>query len=435
MKIIFSIVFLLFSQLSVADVIEDAKLLLKQNNAAAAYQLLAPLEVERSEESEFNYLLGISALDSQQFGKAVFALERAVALSPQNPQYRADLGRVYFELGERHSAKSEFDLVLTANPPEQAKINIERYLSAIANLDNLSKTRLHAFIDYTVGFDSNINSATSSTSVAAPGLGLIFNLDSQAVKLSDKFHLLTAGVDFAKPISSSFTVIGGAKVSQRINWDESQFNLTNLDLNLGFAKSYKNDLWSLNLINNELTLDSKRFRRAYGVNGQWQHNLSDFSQLSLYGQLNRIAFPNQETRDANRAVLGAGYARVFDAKLKPLIYFGIFSGEENTVDNSFDFLGFDLFGLRLGGQISVNPRLDLSISSSFENRYHHERDSAFLITRHDKQYDLNIGARYLLLPTLTLTSNLGHTKNITNYDISDFERTILTFSIRKDFNW
>ncbi|MDP3088432.1 MAG: surface lipoprotein assembly modifier [Methylotenera sp.] len=325
--------------------------------------------------------------------------------------------------------------MLTANPPEQAKINIEKYLSAIASLDNLSKTRIHAFIDYTLGFDSNINSATSSTNVAAPGLGVIFNLDSDAIKISDKFHLLTGGLDFAKPISSSFSLIGSAKVSQRINWDESQFNLANLDLNIGFAKSYKNDLWSLSLSNNDLTLDSKRFRHAYGVNGQWQHNLSNFSQLSLYGQLNRIAFPNQETRDANRAVLGAGYARVFDAKLKPLVYFGIFGGEENTIDNNFDFLGFDLFGLRLGGQVSVNPRLDLSISSSFENRQHHESDPAFLITRHDKQYDLNLGMRYLLLPTLVLSSNLGYTKNTTNYDISDYERTILTFALRKDFNW
>ncbi|MDP3088431.1 MAG: hypothetical protein Q8M99_09645 [Methylotenera sp.] len=85
MKIIFTFIFLFFSQLSIADVIDEAKLLLQQNNPLAAYQLLAPLEVEKSEEAEFNYLLGISALDSRQFGKAVFALERAVALSPQNP--------------------------------------------------------------------------------------------------------------------------------------------------------------------------------------------------------------------------------------------------------------------------------------------------------------------------------------------------------------
>ena len=440
MKIIFKILTLsliLLSNIAFAnpEAINKAIELLKQKDPQAAYALLAPLEDELAENVQYNYLLGIAALDTKQAGKAVFALERAVAIAPDNALYRAELGRAYFELGERHSAKAEFDRVLSSNPTEDAKAGIQRYLSTIGNMDDISKTRMHAFIDFGMGVDSNINSATASTTVAVPALGAIFNLDPGARAQSDQYYSFSGGADFIRPVSPTFNVLGGVKVSQRANMDRTEFDLGSLDLNLGLTKSHKNSLWQLNLTSSELSLDGNSFRRAHGLIGQWQYHLDDYSQVTMYGQYNRITFPDQDTRDADRYVLGAGYAKAFVTNLKPILYIGAFGGTENARDSDFDHISFNMLGLRLGGQISVNPRMNIYASSSFEHRRYDQDDPFFLSTRNEKQYDVSIGTRYLVFPTLTFNANVGYTNKDSNIAVFEYERSTLAISLRKDFNW
>jgi len=98
----------------------------------------------------------------------------------------------------------------------------------------------------------------------------------------------------------------------------------------------------------------------------------------------------------------------------------------------YTFVQYDERNFSMSININVNWQNLIYVQCHYKFRLH-ESDLAFLITRHDKQYDLNLGIRYLLLLTLVLTSNLGYTKNTTNYDISDYERTVLTFALRKDF--
>ena len=104
---------------AVAGPLEDATALIKAGEAKAAYELLSPLEAERSGEPDYDYLLGLAALDSGRADLAVFALERAVAVQPDNAQYRAELARAFFELREDETAKSEFESVAKLDVPEE----------------------------------------------------------------------------------------------------------------------------------------------------------------------------------------------------------------------------------------------------------------------------------------------------------------------------
>ena len=77
-----------------ADAVTDrAQLLLQRKDAAAAYKLLLPYESERAGNPEFDYLLGIAALDAGDPERAIFALERVLAVQPDNLQARAEIAR------------------------------------------------------------------------------------------------------------------------------------------------------------------------------------------------------------------------------------------------------------------------------------------------------------------------------------------------------
>src|SRR5450759_1837094 len=70
--------------------LRDAEALMKAGRPADAYNLLEPLEFERSGEVRFDYLIGIAALDSGKPDKATLAFERVLAVNPNYAGARLD---------------------------------------------------------------------------------------------------------------------------------------------------------------------------------------------------------------------------------------------------------------------------------------------------------------------------------------------------------
>src|ERR1043166_4004857 len=108
-----------------------AKALLEAGKAQQAYELLETDADANVNDVEYNYLLGIAALDAGKPGLAVFALERALTLNPQHAPARAELARAYLALGESDSARAELEEVKRLNPPPQVARTIGDVLSAI----------------------------------------------------------------------------------------------------------------------------------------------------------------------------------------------------------------------------------------------------------------------------------------------------------------
>ena len=98
-----SVGLLLAASGAIADELADAKALIKAGDSAKAYELLEAAE-EIAGTPEFDYVLGISALDSGRPGIALFALERVLAEEPNHVFARAELVRALLLLGEREEA-------------------------------------------------------------------------------------------------------------------------------------------------------------------------------------------------------------------------------------------------------------------------------------------------------------------------------------------
>ena len=111
--------------------IARAQQLLNQNKPAEAYEYLAPFEDRYAGDVDFDYVLGISALDSGKSDKATLAFERVLAVNPNFAGARLDMARAYFQLGDADRAKAEFLTVRELNPPQQALAVIKQYLDAI----------------------------------------------------------------------------------------------------------------------------------------------------------------------------------------------------------------------------------------------------------------------------------------------------------------
>src|SRR5256885_4902460 len=82
------------------ELTERARRLIEQRQVKQAYELLLPQENVRAGDPEFDHLLGIAALEVGEAERAVFALERVLAVQPNNHVARADIARAYLLLGD-----------------------------------------------------------------------------------------------------------------------------------------------------------------------------------------------------------------------------------------------------------------------------------------------------------------------------------------------
>lgn len=420
------------------DTLLQAQQLLRDGNPQAAFQLLEPLESARAGDPEFDYAFGIAALDSGQAGRAFFALERVLAVNPQHAQARAEIARAHYMLGEHESARIEFKHVLDSKPPETAIATINRYMSAIDRALG-ETTRFAAYLEATWGHDSNVNSAPGPGQVIANigGVPLPVNITGAGAELSSNFLSFGGGISFQHPFNKQLSVFGGVAGSKRNNFEDQAevFDTGSLDFNLGLSYRKNNDTFTAAWQDNNFYLNSAHYRKAYGLTGQWQHNLDDKNQVSVFGQLMRLEYPQTDIRDADRRVIGAGFGHAFSGDRSPVVFASVYIGEEEERRSNVPHLGHDLWGARIGGQVTVNPKTALFAGAGYEHRDYGGIKPFFTESQEDKQLDFSVGARYTPIKNWQIKPQFSYIHNNSNIAITDYDRYMLSVNFRHDFEW
>ncbi|MCZ7561309.1 MAG: hypothetical protein M5U30_15685 [Burkholderiaceae bacterium] len=110
-----------------SQLLATARSLIDGGRADVAFRTLEARVADYAGDPDFDYLLGLAALDSGRPGQAVIALERVLMVRPGFLQARAEIARAYFALRERENARREFETVAAQRIPEDARRIIGRY--------------------------------------------------------------------------------------------------------------------------------------------------------------------------------------------------------------------------------------------------------------------------------------------------------------------
>ena len=413
----------------------QADVLIRKGDFNAAYQLLEPLESKYAGDVNYDYLLGIAAVESNNVTRGAFALERVLALDPSHKDARAVMAKAHYMLGETDASKAEFNNVLKQNPDAETKKTVTKLLTAMDKNEGITTT-YGAYLDAGLGWDSNVSSAPGIASVGIPAFGgIIVPLGNSAQEKSDNFMNLAAGISVRHPVTDEFAVFGNASVTGRYNGSETDFNNSLLDFNAGYQYQRNKNNFSLAAQNNYFELDNESFRHAFGATAQWLYNVDAFNQAGIYGQFSRLKYNASPIRNADRSILGVNVGHAFQGDFKPVIFASIYGGRENARDSSVDFLDQDVFGLRAGGQLSFSPILHLNATVSYEQRDNDANDPFFLTKRQDDQYDALVSLRYIPAPSWSIRPQFSYTNNNSNIELNSFERKVISVNVRKDFSW
>ena len=416
--------------------LEQAKQLMAQRDAAAAYNLLKPLEEKRAGDPEFDYLLGIAALDTGRGTEAVFALERVLAVNPNHPQARAEIGRAYYQLGEVETARRQFEAIKKEPMPAEAAATIQKFLDAIEQVQAGTRTTVLGYVELAFGHDSNVNSGTTATNTPAiPG----FNpgvVSPAAREQSDYFGNVAAGASVRHPVSPGFALIAGVDGNQRLNTDKNDFDQGTYGASLGMEFTQSVNKFTLALQGQQLYFDYRRFRDTAGLVGQWQRQINNNGMFSAFLQYAQLEYVGQSFRDTDRTVGGVAYAHVFPGSYSPVVYASAYYGNEDERDSAHPEQGHQLTGVRLGGQLNINQQLSIFAHASYEERDYGGPFAplfGFPQSRFDKQTDVRVGVNYTPAKAWTITPQLIYTDNQSNVSLTDFDRVQAFVAVRREF--
>jgi hypothetical protein len=111
----------------------------------------------------------------------------------------------------------------------------------------------------------------------------------------------------------------------------------------------------------------------------------------------------------------------------------IYLVKEKPEASGVDFIGFDGFGVRLGGRANLSASTTLFGALSYERRSYSTVDPAFLTERKDNQFGLLLGVTYTFAKDWTLTPQVSLARNQSNTELNDYHREVASLAIRREF--
>jgi len=406
---------------TLAELLPQARSWIDRGQAERAWLALDARVGDYAGDPEFDYLLGLAALDSGRPGRAVFALERVLIAKPDFLQARAELARAYFALREHENAQREFEAVAASEIPPEARQVIGRYLDAIRFRERRDEPRFTASAQIETGYDSNPNfGSTSGRWVLADGtavlpLGISRPRESAAIGAA-------LAADWSVPIGGAWQWTAGGRAATRRYPSAHTLDQDQFDLNSGFA--FRSGCHRIDMLiqAQHLELDGASFRDAAGGLAQWQCDLDSRTRVGVYGQHFELDFPGEGSRDARRSGLGLTFARALEGQSRSVVVAGVSAGRERS-RRGFGNLSYDYRGLRAAYSRGLAGQWRGFASIAYESREFDAPEPFFGAVRNDRQSDLQLGAERALSSKWAVAPTITWARSRSNIAPNDFRRT------------
>ena len=438
---------LLTFNLHADELTDEAQRLLDNNQPGEAYTLLYAEIEERAGTPDYDLLLGIAALDSNHPTQAVFAFERVLSIDPENSRARLELARAYFELNENEAAREEFTYARSLEIPAEVNATIEEYLTVIDSRIRAAEQQrqFNAYLETSLGYDSNVNSATDASTIALPAFGnLVFTLDSTSRELDSGFYNVEGGMSFSTRIlpRNNLSLFGGANLFYRPTWDEHNFDTAAGNVQLGLRRDQGNNSFLASLQGQKFLINEdtsgnqgglNTSRNQGGLDLQWLHMPSQRTQISVFTQGLIQRFPGQTIRDVNQYTGGIGYVHLIASRGSPVIFGSVYAGIDDERDDTRTDIGRTFFGIRGGIEISLREDLNYIGSISYQYSKYGADDPLFQERRKDNFLFLRGGVEYTFNENWVITPEVRYLLNDSSLVINEFNRWQVFASARYNF--
>jgi tetratricopeptide (TPR) repeat protein len=414
--------------------LDRARDLIRAGDSAGALKLLAPREAEAAGDAEYDYLLGLAALETGDPSRATVALERALIVNPNHAGARLDLARAYFVLGDRERARSEFRISLAQNPPPAARTIIESYLARIDGMGGKG-LRAQGYLEFGLGRDSNVNNATGANQIYVPVFGFSVQLSPTSQRTAASFAQFGAGGEVSYALTPTTSVFAGGDARLRFNRNADIYDFGQFDVRAGVQQGFGADrLLRASLTYQHYRLDQREYRVTPGLALEWRHALSSEWQYALFATGNRSRYqdPLQTANDTDIVIFGGGLTRTLDATRRAYVSASLYAGYERDTGERIDG-DRKLYGLRLAGQTGVGGNIDIYAQIGYQPSRFGKRNVIFDAQREERLADAALGMIWRLDRDWLLQPRVTYTRNSANIDLNSYNRYEASIWLRREF--
>ena len=407
-----------------ADLLDKAKDAMRNNDPEAAYQLLSAQEGEYTGSDAYDYLLGLSALDSGRPGEAIFSLQRLAVRNPDFSGARLELARAYYEVGDNELARTEFQRLGTENPPPNVQAMIANYMEAIDARARAYSTTMQYYLDLGTGYDRNPAAATADDQF------LSFFLDDKNVEQSSAYADVAAGLVYSKPLTPETGLIVTSRLSHRSHPSAHYVDPTTAEAGAMINWKKNANHASIGLSGLLFRLDGEANKHDTGIMASYGRELSDRFSIETFGRYGQMRFDDDlEIQDVDQWMAGAGIVITGDASQFNL---GGFASEDDAKDSASPFSN-ESVGIRTSfAWIRPGGRSYSIEATAVETEYD---DNFFGFNREDDLYSVVAGTTWSGFPSKdwSLTLRLAWSKKDSTVSLYEFDRIEAGITIRKIF--
>jgi tetratricopeptide (TPR) repeat protein len=426
----------------------EAKGLIAASNPKQAYVMLLAKENTLTGNVEYDYLLGVAALDSGKVDEAIIAFERVLAVQPNNAGAQLDLARAYFTVGSLDLAEGTFKKLRALNPPPAAMMAIDRYLAAIGERRLAARRMVSVWGETALGYDTNLTGVPNDFTTAVQQAFNLIGVAPTGNSIKRKAGYLGAGIgaDMLFPISERWNGYVGADLRGRGYKREAEFNS-------GTGEMRAAALWDGGShqvrLNTTYSAFSQRGdapgepqptndRRSAVGGAEYRYTLSDSNQLSFGAAAAQTRFPRNNIEDFNSSIGSVSLLTSFSGKGSPLLQLTGFGTRDRAVRKLADGVtdkSKKVSGVRLYGQTNITEKLSTFSSIGYSQR---RDDSAFARATtvefgRDKLADMTLGVNWRFQTGCNLRAQWFGSRNDSNISIYDYTRHEVSSTIRCEF--
>jgi tetratricopeptide (TPR) repeat protein len=338
----------------------QAQALVQVGKFKEAYELLQPLEFEQAGDVQYDYLLGVSAVNAGKPDRATIALERIMATNPGLLDARQWLAIAYFQSGDMTRAKNDFNWLLSqALSTPQIKATATQYLTAIKQQEDAREAEarkaqrpyLLGNVEFGYGKDSSIASVPQDYSSAyLASIGQPAPADQPKIPsgIADRFELANLNMEGRVPFLNAGTY-GYLSVDSN---HRAYHGHGMMNSHTSIVKG------GLNFVSRGHTYRVEASRRGYRqvgteVSRGYTNNsaqstvladarlmLSEHDFWAFSAQYSSPHYPTTPTQDTKQTVFGTNYMHIFARQGSPLVYFA-FNHTRDKAIRSMDQYRFD----------------------------------------------------------------------------------------------
>ncbi len=435
-----------------ADPVAQAKALIENKQADAAFSLLAPLELRRAGDRDFDYWLGVAALESDRLERATLAFERLLIRNPDFDSARLELARTYLRMGSIDLAEQEFTRLLTRAPNETGRKLLEDYLAEIKRIRERQRFNRSAYIEIGGGRDNNLSSSTRDFSSAIlnsfglPGIVATGN----SIRRGDNFFSVQTGVDGIFRLREDRSIFASADLSLRRyrEFNDYDYFLANANFGYqtrrgqfdytmsGFVQSFRQDGAFVDTISAERVSNDRDSR---GMNLEVRRNLGTDTQIVLGMQFSALRYKTNPGQDTNQLQMslalqqqpawwpgGTLYASLsygYDDARRPLNLFTETTATRHTP------------GIRLVAQSDTRAAMSWLSSVGWSRRIDDEpfARATLVQTGRDDLLEVYVRGTWKFVGAWSLQPYAVYVRNKSNIDLYTFAKAEGGVTLRRDF--